>query len=197
MAPLQTENWSPFALHRLFVQRITSHGHKKKYMLINYDRIKPKWRLNHSFWSLLIWPHPARFEICLVTWPHCHVIVIWHCHCGCLDTKWWSRDKQFKCTLKQNKLLVKKPEVDGNMKAGIVPHEDIDSRNNRIKIKTTEWGILFNRNPRRNHQGRNPSSLGLRVSSWWFLWGFGLNRIHHSGFFNYCPTKQSGHITNP
>ena len=26
--PFQTENWSPFALHISFVQRITSHGHK-------------------------------------------------------------------------------------------------------------------------------------------------------------------------
>ena len=43
----------------------------------------------------------ARFKICLVTWPHCHVIVRWHCHCGCLDTKWLSRDKQFKWTFYQ------------------------------------------------------------------------------------------------
>ena len=43
----------------------------------------------------------------LVTWPHWHIIVTRHCHCGCLDTKWLSRDKQFKCTLKQSKLLVK------------------------------------------------------------------------------------------
>ena len=32
VAPLQTENWSLFALHKLFVQRITSHGHEKIYV---------------------------------------------------------------------------------------------------------------------------------------------------------------------
>ena len=35
----------------------------------------------------------------------------------------------------------------------------------------------------RNHQGRNPLSFGLRVSAWWFLRGFWLNRIPHSVFF--------------
>ena len=49
---------------------------------------------------ILIWPHTARFKICLVTWPHCHVVVTWHCHCGCLDINWLSRDEQFKCTFK-------------------------------------------------------------------------------------------------
>ena len=63
--------------------------------------------VKHSIWSLLIWPHPARFKTCLVTWPHCDVIITCHCHCVCLDTKWLSRDKQFKCTFKQKKLLVK------------------------------------------------------------------------------------------
>ena len=106
VAPLQTENCSRFTLHEFFVQRITSHGHKK-YKLIDYDRIKPKLCLNHLFWSLLIWPHPARFKICLVTWPHCDVIVTCLCHCGCLDTKWLSRHKQFKCIFKRSKLLAK------------------------------------------------------------------------------------------
>ena len=106
------------------------HRTSRKYMIINYDRIRPKYWFNHSFWTLLIWPHPARFKICLVTWTHYHVIVTWHCHSGCLDTKWLSRNKH---------------------------------------------SI--------NHQGRNPSSFGLRVSAWWFPRGFWLNRIPLSALF--------------
>ena len=113
VVPLQTENWSPFALHRLFVQKITWHRH----MLINHDRIKPPKWLNRSFWSLLIWPYPARLKICWVTWPHCHVIVTWPCHCGCWDTKWLCRDKLFKCTFKhsgQNQRFVVPCDLEKN-----------------------------------------------------------------------------------
>ena len=76
---------------------------------------------------------------------------------------------------KQSKLLVKK--LDGIMKAGIVPHEDINSRNNGIKIKKHTRSVFCSTSPLRNHQGRNPESEGdfFRGSDWteyltrWFL----------------------------
>ena len=131
----------------------------KVYMLMNYDRIKPKWWLNHSFWSLLIWPHPARFKICLVTWPHCSVIVTWHCHCGCLDTKWLSKDKQFKCTFQQSKLLVKNVRYMAIWSRNSSPWRYEFSKS-QDKNKSHLFGILFNQNPL-----RNPSSFGLLVIS--------------------------------
>ena len=44
-------------------------------------------------------------------------------------------------------------------------------------IKTTEWGILFNQNPRRNHQAETLSPKDEGFLPWWFLRGFWLNRI--------------------
>ena len=44
-------------------------------------------------------------------------------------------------------------------------------------IWTTEWCILFNQNPRWNHQGRIPESEGRKYLHGWFLGVFWLNRI--------------------
>ena len=55
-----------------------------------------------------------------------------------------------------------------------------------IIIKTTEWDILFNQNPRRNHQAETLSPEDEGFLSWRFLGGFWLNRIPNEcvrGFF--------------
>ena len=55
-----------------------------------------------------------------------------------------------------------------------------------IIIKTTERGILFNQNPRRNHQAETLSPKDEGFLPWWFLRGFWLNRIpHECGFYFY------------
>ena len=54
-------------------------------------------------------------------------------------------------------------------------------------IKTTEWGILFNQNPRRYHQVETRSTKDEGFLPWWFLRGFWLNRIPKSVVFNFYP----------
>ena len=54
-------------------------------------------------------------------------------------------------------------------------------------IKTTKWSILFNQNPRRNHQTETLSlDSGQRVSALVISSGFWLNRIpSECGFYHY------------
>ena len=54
-------------------------------------------------------------------------------------------------------------------------------------IKTTAWGFLFNRNPRRNHQAETPSQKDEGFLPWWFLRGFRLNRIPNKCVFYFYP----------
>ena len=83
-----------------------------KSILINDYCINPKCKLNQCFLSLLI------------------------CHCGCLDTKWFSREKQLKSKTKQNKLLVI-TLVIWQYESRMSYCVNIDSRNHRIEMKTT------------------------------------------------------------
>ena len=90
--------------------------------------------------------------------------------------------------IQTNLITGENPSVDCNMKAGIVPHEDINSRNHGIKAKTTLVRYSVQPDPPQksprltgsrslplcllralllwyrvpvHHQGRNPSSFGF------------------------------------
>ena len=57
-----------------------------------------------------------------------------------------------------------------------------------IMIKTTKWSILFNQNPRRNHQTDTLSlKSGQRVSALVISSGFWLNRIPSECVFYHYP----------
>ena len=56
---------------------------------------------------LLEWGNPLKSSPTLKSVCPCHVMFAWLCHCGCLNTKWLSRNKRFKFAFKQSKLLVK------------------------------------------------------------------------------------------
>ena len=53
-------------------------------------------------------------------------------------------------------------------------------------IKNTEWGILFNQNPLRNHQAETLSTKDKGFLPWWFLRGVLVNKIPNKcGFYFY------------
>ena len=145
--------------------------------------------------------HSARFKICLVTWPivmslsHDIAIVVAWIPSDCLEIKksnvhsnklnyWWNTLGIWRCESRNSSPWRYK----------------FKKSRDKNKKNLTRSVFCSTRPPPppphppppppppphptlRNHQGKSLSSFGLRVSVWWFLWGFWLNRIPHLVFF--------------